>query len=386
MSQLPHRPFRDLNPPVVPVIHIPHQRTRLIKVIHGAGTRPVPSAPPDHLQLVALKKVPAKQISLLKPLVAPKRKLPESSTATQVVPKPTAAPVTTNKLFILKNGELKSIKKSNISSSGIIKFIPEESNARPILRPLSSSYILNNDIQGGVMTMDQYRNQVDVHRKNQILERATKAAAALDPVTIYKMIRPNDLDLETTQAMAAAGLQPVPPRNKPGRKKGMTCKKVENVSSLLEPVPSGARTRSGRVSRPPRHIQRFYTDTAAGVKESIYLEDETVEEIPLVKKQRRVIGGERLKCDQCGKSYANERMLNHHVQVAHEMCVGGDGHLDNDNLRIDCFNFLLGRLKKVPIKLRGKVFLDEMEIFVNKMHKLMEKLIRRCVRGDRIVC
>lgn len=325
-------------------------------------------------QPVVLNAVPPQQISLTKPrkTIKFKRNVP--------VPEQVAGAV--QKLYILKNGELKTIKKSNITSSGIIKFIPATSPA-PLpfpLRPISSKYIVNNDIQSGVMTKEQYRTEVETHRKNQILQRAVVAAAAVDPVTIYKVIRPDDIDLDAV-AVEAATDPAVPKRNKPGRKKGGTNKKVEKVSSLLEPAPSGARTRSGRVSRPPRHIQRFYTKDSEGVdgaaKESIYLEDESVEEPPVIKRQKRGIG-ERFKCDQCGKSYVSERMLSHHVQVAHEMGAGESRTLlEGDNMRIDCFNYLLGRLKKVPMKLRGKAFLDEMEVFVDKMHRLVGKLIRR---------
>lgn len=240
------------------------------------------------------------------------------------------------------------------------------------------------------MTMEQYRHQVDTHRKNQILERAAKAAEAVDPVTIYKVVRPNDIDLDSNV------VEPVPTvtvqKNKPGRKKGVSNKKEEKVTSILEPV-SGSRTRSGRVSRPPRHIQRFYmkdpeANTTAPDPDGIdhkntgfYCEEDSIEEPPAMKKQKRPIGGERLKCDQCGKSYFNERKLQQHLHVAHEMGgsdLDGHGHhVDNDTLRIDCFNFMLGRLKKVPMNLRGKVFLDEMEAFVKKMHRLVEKLIKR---------
>lgn len=279
------------------------------------------------------------------------------------------------------------------------------------------------------MTMAEYRRQVDTHRRNQILLRATRAAAAVDPVTIYKVIRPNDIDLDPATTLAGDVLQMKQQevkvqRNKPGRKKGVMNRKVEVVSSILEPVPSGSRTRSGRVSRPPRHIQRFYTNatgegsgsgalsgTGMDMMEGnnghnnnnnqhrtsedgtdnnmsgFYCEDDSMEEAPAIKKQKRTIGGERLKCDQCGKTYVNERKLQQHVQVAHEelLMMGGGGDMElqdggeSNSLRIDCFNFLLARLKKVPMKLRGKVFLDEMEMFVKKMHKLVEKLIKRWV-------
>lgn len=230
------------------------------------------------------------------------------------------------------------------------------------------------------MTMAQYRHLVDTHRKNLILLRA-RAAAAVDPVTIYKVLRPTDLDLDVTELEANTLPTAELPRRKAGRRKGVANKKVEVVSSLLEPVP-GAKTRSGRVSRPPRHIQRFYmkdgeavrgTEDAAG-PESIYLEEDSVEDVPVFKKQRRTIGGERVKCEQCGKTYVNERKLQHHVMMAHSEMKGEFHQMDSD---IDCFNYLLGRLKKVPMKLRGKVFLDEMEMFVIKMHKLVEKLIKR---------
>lgn len=222
------------------------------------------------------------------------------------------------------------------------------------------------------MTMDQYR-------RKKIMQRAVAAAAATDPVTtIYKVIRPTDIDLDSAVEFAQVIL-----KNKPGRKKGVTNKKPANESSLLEPVPAGSRTRSGRLSRPPRHIQRFYTkdNDGTGRIEELLSEEEFPEPPPMIKKPPKRLF-ERLKCDACGKSYVNERQLQQHITVAHHEMggTGGGGglgeHVD-DNLRIDCFNYLLTKLKRVPMKLRGRIFLDEMELFVKKVHRLMQKLIRR---------
>ena len=351
---------------------------RLVKVV-----KPKKTPMQDKPQVSLLKPTSERPVTTTIPLAlhdSPVLAPPKAPTTTQ--------PLNPNKLFVLKNGELKSIKKSNISSSGIIKFMSNAAgseNTMPTstnLRPIASKFIVNNEIKGGVMTMEQYRHQLDVHRRNLLQQRAMKVA--VDPVTIFKMIRPEDLDLDGSGHEDSTTAEVVA-KKRPGRKKGVLNKKEENVSSLLEPAPSGSRTRSGRVSRPPRHIQRFYAKDISGegnaAKESIYLEEDSIEEPPVIKKQKRIIGGERHKCEQCGKSYVNDAKLQHHILVAHEMSgSGGDGQhhaLENATMRIDCFNFLLQRLKKVPMKLRGKVFLDEMEIFVKKMHKLVEKLIRR---------
>lgn len=297
------------------------------------------------------------------PPVPQRTTVPTITTTTETDPK---------KLFIVRDGEIKSIKKSNIVSSGIIRPIATNSNGPAAdIRPIHSSFIVNNEIAGGIMTMDQYRKQMDTHRRNQIMQRAVAAAA--DPVTIYKVIRPTDIDLDSTVEFAQVIL-----KNKPGRKKGVTNKKVVNESCILEPLPIVARTRSGRISRPPRHIQRFYTKgngTAEQVGgESLFSEEDELDPPPSMRnKPRRFF--ERLKCDQCDKSYVNEQQLQHHITVAHVMGQSGVD-LPDDSFRIDCFNFLLAKLKKIPAKLRGKIFLDEMAIFVAKVQRLMQRMIR----------
>lgn len=182
------------------------------------------------------------------------------------------------------------------------------------------------------------------------------------PKVVYKIIRPADIDLEESGAATEeepAPVQPPPPvKNRPGRRKGVLNKKKPD-QMFLAPNP-GSRTRSGRVSRPPRHIEFFANGAADAVGVDAHdLDLEPEPELPqLPRRQRRF---KRHKCASCGKLYVSEHKLSLHLAAVHDHVA------DETQERIDCFNYLLRKLKKIPLNLRGKMFLDELEEFIKKI-------------------
>lgn len=295
-------------------------------------------------------------ITLIKLVKEKKRKTDIPATTDMLGPPPT------NKLFVvMENGEMMPIMKTNISTSGILH--PAKTGQKKpsqAFRPIRPNFIVNNDISGGVMTMDQYRQKVQLHKSVKLSQKAK----AKSPVTIYNVIRPGDLDLDSTVEFAQVV------KNKPGRRPGFVFKPKEDDKKVLERAP-GSLTRSGRLSRPPRHYQRFFAEENGQSADQTDSQPkaEFVEPLPLPKRRRGPI--DRFKCEKCGKTYWTERKLQLHIASVHE------GAGTDDSLHIDCFNYFLGKLKKVSMNLRGKIFLDEMEVFVQKIQRLMQKLIRR---------
>ncbi|XP_055713285.1 uncharacterized protein LOC129807811, partial [Phlebotomus papatasi] len=167
--------------------------------------------------------------------------------ATESLPGATAktaeASTATKRLFVVQNGDLKPILSSNIANSGVFRPSEPRHTTLPDCEP--RNIIIADTIRGGIMTPQHYEEEL----------RRVKPVPQAPRRILYRVIRPGDVNLGGGEE-ALAG--PVATRGRVGRRKG-TLKKPPSiqVSAEEEPVPT-ARTRSGRLTRPPRHIHLDY--------------------------------------------------------------------------------------------------------------------------------
>lgn len=255
----------------------------------------------------------------------------------------------TKRLFVVQNGDLKPILSSNIANSGV--FRPSEPRHTAPVAPEPRNIIIADGIRGGIMTHRDYEE---------------KLRSAKSPPTrrvLYRVIQPGDVGLSTGTHPGGAA---VATRSRVGRRKG-TLKKppIVPVCTEEDPVPT-ARTRSGRLTRPPRHIHLDYRGN------QVIMRPATTTDVPEDKVEERVTKKPRsmkwmmgrLKCELCGKFYVSQQKLERHWLTHGEQPCHGSA-----------FEHLVKQLRRVAYENRAKVFVNEISDFVERVQFLAKRLL-----------
>ncbi|GAB0097077.1 hypothetical protein DMENIID0001_126700 [Sergentomyia squamirostris] len=326
-----------------------------------------------------------------KPFVAQKRKISDSSEPQNKDGTTMTAP---KRLFVVQNGDLKPILSSNIANSGVFRPSQPRHTAPAKVEP--QNIIIADSIRGGIMTPQHYEEE---------LRRVKKHPKKV----LYRVMRPNDLNLcsppattanfghqwtkkhatrtfcnfsnFTLAGQIAGGVETshqegllgssaagVSTRGRVGRRKG-TLKKPPStqISTEQNPVPT-ARTRSGRLTRPPRHIHLDYRGNQVIVRPAAQTEvtelEDKAETDRVTKKPRSMKWMmARLKCELCGKFYVSQQKLERHwLTHSEQPCQGS------------AFEHLLKQLRRVAVENRAKVFVEEIADFVERVQFLAKKL------------
>lgn len=217
---------------------------------------------------------------------------------------------------------------------------------------------------------------------------------------IYRIINPEDVNLRKEDSIHVDKTIKIKKsnfvhRNRPGRPKGVQRKRIvttnpEQSVVLTQPT---ARTRAGRLSRPPRHVQNYFkvngkfSDTQipndenpseklnADNEENIRINHPS--EIQVVKKERKIPS--QYKCKNCNKIYLGySRMARHlesfpdHGDISElfQMKVKNSQTYD-DSL----FQYLIKKIRKTPRENRARIFFDEIANFTRRIQMLMPKLV-----------
>ncbi|XP_059617189.1 uncharacterized protein LOC132262072 [Phlebotomus argentipes] len=266
----------------------------------------------------------------------------------------------TKRLFVVQNGDLKPILSSNIANSGV--FRPSEPRHLVPTTPEPRNIIIADTIRGGIMTPQHYEEEL-------------RRAKPLQPrKVLYRVIRPTDVNLcpgVGVEALAGAAAVVGATRGRVGRRKG-TLKKpptsLHQPNAEEDPVPT-ARTRSGRLTRPPRHIHLDYRGNQVIMRPAApaeVTEPEDKAEADRVAKKPRSMSWmmARLKCELCGKYYVSQQKLERHwLTHSEQPCQGS------------AFEHLLKQLRRVAVENRAKVFVEEVSDFVERIQFLAKRLL-----------
>lgn len=173
-------------------------------------------------------------------------------------------------------------------------------------------------------------------------------------------------------------------------------KKTEQISiSMLppQPVQPTARTRAGRLSRPPRHIQNY--DLLKGEED----ESEIISNFPINKisdlvketavfsiaetKISRIVNPEH-KCGTCNKMYLGRTRMEKHLE-------NFPSHVDKsarlmETLKTDTknslYDFFITKLKTTPIAGRSKFFISELSNFIKSIEDLVPLILKENPHGS----
>ncbi|XP_055685343.1 uncharacterized protein LOC129791293 [Lutzomyia longipalpis] len=260
------------------------------------------------------------------------------------------------RLFVVQNGDLKPILSSNIANSGV--FRPSEPRQTIPAATEPRNIIIADSIRGGIMTQRDYEEKL----------RRAKSPPPIRKI-LYRIIQPGDVGLSTGTGEEANTGAAVATRSRVGRRKG-TLKKPPTVpvSTEEDPVPT-ARTRSGRLTRPPRHIHLDYRGNQVIMRPAAQADvtepEDKVETERVTKKPRSMkwmMG--RLKCELCGKFYVSQQKLERHwLTHGEQPCQGS------------AFEHLLKQLRRVAYENRAKVFVNEVADFVERVQFLAKRLL-----------
>lgn len=227
---------------------------------------------------------------------------------------------------------------------------------------------------------------------------------------IYRVINPEDVNLRKEDSIhidktIKIKKQNFIPRNRPGRPKGVHRKRTVSTANpdilLTQPT---ARTRAGRLSRPPRHVQNYFKVNGKfsetlnenpgpapsnlnekPIKEEINFDEIKTEEdirvidpeINIVKRERKIPS--QYKCKKCNKIYLGYNRMARHLESFPDHGVISDlFQMKVKNLQTyddTLFEYLIKKIRKTPPENRARQFFDEISNLTRRIQLLMPKLI-----------
>lgn len=223
---------------------------------------------------------------------------------------------------------------------------------------------------------------------------------------IYRIINPEDVNLRKEDSIQIDKTIKLKKsnfvhRNRPGRPKGVQRKRTESITnpdqSLLLTQPT-ARTRAGRLSRPPRHVQNYFKVTgkftesindnqvANGQEKSVENNfnidnEENIRinhpELQVVKRERKIPS--QYKCKKCNKIYLGyNRMARHLESFPDHGDLSELFQMKVKNLQTyddTLFQYLIKKIRKIPRENRARQFFDEISNLTRRIQLLVPKLI-----------
>lgn len=323
------------------------------------------------------------------------------------------------KIFIIKDGQMIPILSPIVLNSGIFR-----SKTNLIKRDLEEfieikpreNVVYTNTIKGKILTLKNFEKQINKTTTISIKQSSatpkpisSKPEEIITPNTniIYRIVAPEDFNLkkddssnqETSQILDNSERQKIKPKIRPTKR---LKKKSEQLSVPVPPQPTQptARTRSGRLSRPPRHIKNYDLHKSDEDEKEIIINfppiktvsdsDLVVNDSPVISsletKIQRFVNPEH-KCGTCNKLYLGKTRMVKHLE---NFPSHGDKSVVLAQLKEtpkiltknSLYDFFIKKIKATPITERSKLFINELSNFVKSLEDLVPQILKENPQGS----
>lgn len=315
-----------------------------------------------------------------------------------------------NKIFIIKDGQMIPIL-SPIINSGIFrskKNVTKKDLEEFIEIKPRENVVYTNTIKGKILTLKNFEKQINKTKTISIKQslptpkivtkQITSKPVEIIPNTniIYRIVAPEDVNLkkddssnqETPQIMDSSERQKIKLKIRPTKRLKKKCEQISNPAPPSQPIQPTARTRSGRLSRPPRHIQNYDLHKSDEDEKEIIINFPTMkivsQETPKIKsletKIQRIVNPEN-KCGTCNKLYLGKNRMIKHLE---NFPSHGDKSVVLAQLKEtpkiltknSLYEFFIKKIKATPITERSKLFITELSNFVKSLEDLVPQILK----------
>ncbi|KAK9721430.1 hypothetical protein QE152_g21539 [Popillia japonica] len=207
---------------------------------------------------------------------------------------------------------------------------------------------------------------------------------------VYKIIKPEDLNLKPN---VKTHLTRGRPRKRVKQKRKVVATDENNSDEIDEPkkIIKQARTRSGRITKPPKHIEKHFkkidisddskpeTDLKTCEFEPLRTNDTPSEEpLQYLEQHSRKRNPCRFKCPICNKAYFRKIKMIHHFQKHPDHKSDAIHKLINHTT----WNFLILTSQKHKLGSKGVKFCEELEVLVRNARYLAHFLFKPVETDD----
>lgn len=332
-----------------------------------------------------------------------------------------------NKIFIIKHGQMIPILSPIVINSGIFrsknnltkKALEEFVEIKP-----RENVVYTNTIKGKILTLKNFEKQIKkttivsikqtpkTSHLGKLCERTVNLSETeikpqiIPPNTniIYRIVAPEDVNLkkddssnqETPQIMDTSERQKIKPKIRPTKRLKKKFEQISIPAPPLQPVQPTARTRSGRLSRPPRYIQNYDLQKSEEDEKEIISNfpintiSDLVKETPVINtletKVHRNLNPEH-KCGTCNKLYLGKTRMVKHLE---NFPSHGDKSAVLARLKEtpktltknSLYDFFIKKIKATPITDRSKLFIAELSNFVKSIEELVPHILKENPQGS----
>lgn len=325
-----------------------------------------------------------------------------------------------NKIFIIKDGQMIPILSPIVLNSGIFrsknilskKTLDEFIEIKP-----RENVVYTNTIKGKILTLKNFEKQikkttiVSLKQSSPPIPKITEILhpppEIIQPNTniIYRIVAPEDFNLkkddssnqETPQIINNQEHQKIKSKIRPTKRLKKKCEQISISVPPPQPVQPTARTRSGRLSRPPRYIQNYDLNKSEEDEKEIItnfpmktISDLINETLPvnntIETKIVRNVNPEHY-CGTCNKLYLGRTRMVKHLEnfPSHGDKSAVLARLKETPKTItknSLYDFFIRKIKATPITDRSKLFIAELSNFVKSIEDLVPQILKENPQGS----